>query len=581
MAISFTEKRGLQKAISSNLAALAAGNLSFTEKRNLQKGVTDAFAKLNEKVGATTADVDAIMPLLKQFVGQSQLSAIGTGLRGEEGQFFKDKLIEISKIITTMPATHGTEGQGDSAVVFLHYFKGGSDWYITEKDMETEQLQAFGYAILNGDKQMAELGYINISELIQHGVELDMYWKKQSLGDIKGTEAKPDPDNFGAPTVASIGTALEARGWKPGTHNTWTISNAEAPGFTGSGRYLASGTDADGGNTGWILVDYWDKKAWVPVGGSVSLTGNTVEDVVHAIETMIYEHERSNKGGGNQKLADLIAGQYNTLEPLAFLGVLKDISTEINDFEPLKEPAIKYIEANQDKAGAIMESAFQQAFGKLWGDSAAAEQMILEAAGRTRAMLMPVPASPSSSPIMVEGGDGAPLKITIEIDGDFTEPATFRDRIQVIESAKAGEEINIRINSNGGNTHSAQAFYTALLKTKARTKAVIINAYSSGSIVAMSCDEIELTPFCSMMIHNASGGSGGKIGDMAGYATFKSDYFAEWYAQLYAGFLTEEELKDVAKGQDTWLKEAQIRERLQNWKPIRERLQADGSVAEA
>ena len=128
---------------------------------------------------------------------------------------------------------------------------------------------------------------------------------------------------------------------------------------------------------------------------------------------------------------------------------------------------------------------------------------------------------------------------------------------------------------------SAQAFYSALLKTKARTKAVIINAYSSGSIVAMSCDEIELTPFCSMMIHNASSGSGGKLGDMAGYANFKSDYFAEWYAQLYAGFLTEDELKDISKGQDFWLKEAQIRERLKNWQPIRARLQADGSVVEA
>jgi ATP-dependent protease ClpP protease subunit len=283
----------------------------------------------------------------------------------------------------------------------------------------------------------------------------------------------------------------------------------------------------------------------------------------------------------NQKLSDLIAGQYNTLEPLAFLGILKDISTEINDFEPLKEPAIKYIEANSDKAGAIMESAFQEAFGKLWGDATAAEQMILEAAGRskTRAMLMPMPAVPSSSPIMVEGGDGAPLKITIEIDGDFTEPATFRDRIQAIESAKTGEEIILRINSAGGSTMSAQAFYSALLKTRARTKAVIINAYSSGSIVAMSCDEIELTPFCSLMIHNASGGTGGKLGDMAGYATFKNDYIAEWFAQLYAGFLTDEELKDVAKGQDFWLKEAQIRERLKVWKPIRERLQADGSVA--
>ena len=31
----------------------------------------------------------------------------------------------------------------NKAVVYLYYFKGSADWYITEKDMEDEQLQAF------------------------------------------------------------------------------------------------------------------------------------------------------------------------------------------------------------------------------------------------------------------------------------------------------------------------------------------------------------------------------------------------------------------------------------------------------
>ena len=144
--------------------------------------------------------------------------------------------------------------------------------------------------------------------------------------------------------------------------------------------------------------------------------------------------------------------------------------------------------------------------------------------------------------------------------------------------AKAGDLIEIRTNSIGGNTMAAQAFYAALLKTPARTKAVVINAYSSGSIVAMSCDEIELTPFCSMLIHNASSGVGGKIGDMAGYANFKQGYFAEWYAQLYAGFLTPDELQDVAKGQDIWLKEDQIRKRLKSWVPIRRKQELAAAI---
>ena len=122
---------------------------------------------------------------IKQFIGISQLSAIRSASRGEEGEYFRDKIKALTIQIDTMPKTYETDGQGDEAPATLHYFRGGSDWYIVEKDMEDEQLQAFGFACLNGDYQNAELGYISIQELIQFGVELDLYYKPQTIGEIK------------------------------------------------------------------------------------------------------------------------------------------------------------------------------------------------------------------------------------------------------------------------------------------------------------------------------------------------------------------------------------------------------------
>jgi len=68
----------------------------------------------------------------------------------------------------------------------------------------------------------------------------------------------------------------------------------------------------------------------------------------------------------NQKLADLIAGKFNAEPPEGFLKILKEIIEEINDIEPVKPPVINYIDANQDKVNAIMESALSEVFGKLW-----------------------------------------------------------------------------------------------------------------------------------------------------------------------------------------------------------------------
>ncbi|SFI97845.1 hypothetical protein [Nitrosomonas sp. Nm34] len=53
---------------------------------------------------------------------------------------------------------------------------------ITEKDMEEEQIQAFGLAKI----QEEELRYIDIETLIIHGVELDLHWTPKSLDAIQG-----------------------------------------------------------------------------------------------------------------------------------------------------------------------------------------------------------------------------------------------------------------------------------------------------------------------------------------------------------------------------------------------------------
>jgi hypothetical protein len=121
---------------------------------------------------------------LKHFIGVSQLCALQSCLNGEEGQFFLSLLKELEDKILHMPKAYETTEQGMDALVSLHYFQGGSDWYIVEKDSSDEQLQAFGYACLNGDKINAEMGYINIEELIKYNVELDLYWTPTALRNV-------------------------------------------------------------------------------------------------------------------------------------------------------------------------------------------------------------------------------------------------------------------------------------------------------------------------------------------------------------------------------------------------------------
>jgi hypothetical protein len=74
-------------------------------------------------------------------------------------------------------------------IIHLHFFIGGCDWYIAEYD---GQDLLWGFAILNQDYQMAEWGYISLSELktikvdgwLEVDCELEQSWKPQMAIEI-------------------------------------------------------------------------------------------------------------------------------------------------------------------------------------------------------------------------------------------------------------------------------------------------------------------------------------------------------------------------------------------------------------
>ena len=133
---------------------------------------------------ATTLDA-ATLATLRRFIGREQLAVIQCAMRGEEGAFFVGTMIAYAERIASMPKTYETDGIGDEAIAHLHYFTSGCDWYITERDCEDVQHQAFGLACIHE----SELGYISIVDLLRCRAELDLHFTPRSLADIRKDRA--------------------------------------------------------------------------------------------------------------------------------------------------------------------------------------------------------------------------------------------------------------------------------------------------------------------------------------------------------------------------------------------------------
>lgn len=190
--------------------------------------ISDAAAALPASAASTSEDnphaqqpgesraayrrrVEAAMVKLLPWLPAGEAAVVGGSTE------FAEIILRTVATIEGMPTSYSTEGQGDDAVAVLHYFHGGaSDWFLTERDAEGDgRAQCFGLAILNGDTDCAELGYVNVAELVACGAELDLHFEPKPMREIRrikgvrplnGDAQQTQGDD--TPTAAEIGAAV-------------------------------------------------------------------------------------------------------------------------------------------------------------------------------------------------------------------------------------------------------------------------------------------------------------------------------------------------------------------------------------
>lgn len=81
-----------------------------------------------------------------------------------------------------------------------------------------------------------------------------------------------------------------------------------------------------------------------------------------------------------------------------------------------------------------------------------------------------------------------------------TSPADILDNLP-----NDGSDVEIGINSGGGEVDAANEIYTALRNYQGKvTTQIESSAYSAASIIAMAGDTVQISPVAQLMIHNAS-----------------------------------------------------------------------------
>lgn len=112
--------------------------------------------------------------------------AIGSFLRGEEGEWYADKVIAVHKQYLDMPATYEQDGKGDDAIIGFHMFWGGVNIWVLERDKSgipnVGYDQCFGYTDLGYGP---ELGYVSLVEAAAASMDIDLHWEPITVREWK------------------------------------------------------------------------------------------------------------------------------------------------------------------------------------------------------------------------------------------------------------------------------------------------------------------------------------------------------------------------------------------------------------
>ena len=133
---------------------------------------------------------------------------------------------------------------------------------------------------------------------------------------------------------------------------------------------------------------------------------------------------------------------------------------------------------------------------------------------------------------------------------ETTTPKGFREQL----AEHKGKNITVWINSYGGDVFAASQIYTALKEHKGKVTVKVDGvAISAASVVAMSGDEIFMSPTSIMMVHNPWGGFRGEAKDMR-HAAEVLDEVKETIVNAYQ-LKTGKTRDDISKMMDeeTWM----------------------------
>lgn len=169
--------------------------------------------------------------------------------------------------------------------------------------------------------------------------------------------------------------------------------------------------------------------------------------------------------------------------------------------------------------------------------------------------------------------------MTVPVDEPIRESRYYRQVVSGISELDEGDEIHFKISSPGGMLSGLETILAALRRSPATSIAFIDSECSSAaSMLALNCDGIVVSDYCTMLVHFVSFGAAGPSNHVLKRAEHVRKVSEKLFRETYEYFLTEEEIdRCINDDLQIYLDADQINDRLVIKRSIIEELAEDGN----
>ena len=133
----------------------------------------------------------------------------------------------------------------------------------------------------------------------------------------------------------------------------------------------------------------------------------------------------------------------------------------------------------------------------------------------------------------------------------------------ILNNAEKNDKIYFHLNCTGGSVSQTIELVTSIKECKGKVITINKGVCASGaSVLLLSGHEIIIKDMSMMMCHYYHINNSGKGNEIESRAEFEKKFLHSYFKEVYSGFLSNDELNRMFKGEDFWFDSKEVKRRL-------------------